>query len=115
MHVCSRNCVVVLHVYCSIYRKMIAAAWVWAANTKNLRRNAIHGEEEAKLVLNEKFEAADITAQEIQMRGEIDVEDPIAPNVHACVCVYICMLYTIYIYLSLSLCICTCDNIQGHR
>ena len=82
---------------------MIAAAWVWAANTKNLRRNAIHGEEEAKLVLNEKFEAADITAQEIQMRGEIDVEDPIAPNVHACVCVYICMLYTIYIYISLSL------------
>ena len=103
MHVCSRNCVVVLHVYCSIYRKMIAAAWVWAANTKNLRRNAIHGE--AKLVLNEKFEAADITAQEIQMRGEIDVEDPIAPNVHACVCVCLHMhvIYNIYIYIYLSL------------
>ena len=83
---------------------MIAAAWVSAANTKNLRRNAIHGEEEAKLVLNEKFEAADITAQEIQMRGEIDVEDPIAPNVHACVCVCLHMhvIYNIYISLSLS-------------
>ena len=81
---------------------MIAAAWVSAANTKNLRRNAIHGEEEAKLVLNEKFEAADITAQEIQMRGEIDVEDPIAPNVHACVCVFTYACYIQYIYLSLS-------------
>ena len=81
---------------------MIAAAWVWAANTKNLRRNAIHGEEEAKLVLNEKFEAADITAQEIQMRGEIDVEDPIAPNVHACVCVFTYACYIQYIYISLS-------------
>ncbi|CAE7414165.1 Khdc3, partial [Symbiodinium microadriaticum] len=55
--------------------KMISAAWTWAANTKNLRRNPIHGEEEAKLVLDDKFEAADITAQEMQMRGEIDVED----------------------------------------
>ena len=81
---------------------MIAAAWVSAANTKNLRRNAIHGEEEAKLVLNEKFEAADITAQEIQMRGEIDVEDPIAPNVHACVCVFTYACYIQYIYISLS-------------
>ena len=67
---------------------MISAAWTWAANTKNLRRNPIHGEEEAKLVLDDKFEAADITAQEMQMRGEIDVEDP-SPK-----CVCMCVVQT---------------------
>ncbi|CAE7782453.1 unnamed protein product [Symbiodinium sp. CCMP2456] len=55
-------------------QKMISAAWAWAANTKNLRRNGIHGEEEARLVLDDKFEAADMTAQELEMRGKFRTE-----------------------------------------
>ncbi|CAE6969678.1 unnamed protein product [Symbiodinium natans] len=54
---------------------MIAAAWTWAANTKNLRRNPVHGEEEAKLVLSDQFEALDKTTHETGMEGDIDIED----------------------------------------
>ncbi|CAE7223132.1 unnamed protein product, partial [Symbiodinium sp. CCMP2456] len=56
-------------------KKMISAAWQWAARTKNLRKNAVHGEEEARLVLTDKFEAQDLTSQETDLRGRIDVED----------------------------------------
>ncbi|CAE7668886.1 unnamed protein product [Symbiodinium necroappetens] len=54
---------------------MVQAAWQWAARTKNLRKSLIHGEEEARLVLTDKFEAQDVTTNEISMSGSIDIED----------------------------------------
>eukprot|EP00439_Symbiodinium_sp_Y106_P049523 s2682_g6.t1 len=54
---------------------MISAAWVWAANTNNLRRSPVHGEEEAKLVLSDSFEAQDLTSHETSMTGAMDVEE----------------------------------------
>ena len=63
---------------CNIYvqpRKMIAAGWQWATATKNIRRNKVHGEEEAKLVLDDAFEAMDKTTNETSMQGEMDVQD----------------------------------------
>ena len=59
-------------------RKMIAAAWSWAAKTGNLRKNPVHGEEEARLVLADKFEAQDNTSQEIELSGQMDAEDMIS-------------------------------------
>ncbi|CAE7555991.1 unnamed protein product [Symbiodinium necroappetens] len=54
---------------------MIAAGWQWATATKNIRRNKVHGEEEAKLVLDDAFEAMDKTTNETSMQGEMDVQD----------------------------------------
>ncbi|CAE7476395.1 unnamed protein product [Symbiodinium microadriaticum] len=54
---------------------MVTAAWAWAGKTKNLRRNPVHGEEEARLVLTDKFEAQDTTTQETEMAGTIELED----------------------------------------
>ena len=55
---------------------MVTAAWAWAGKTKNLRRNPVHGEEEARLVLTDKFEAQDTTTQETEMAGTIELEEP---------------------------------------
>ncbi|CAE7224955.1 unnamed protein product [Symbiodinium microadriaticum] len=54
---------------------MITAAWLWAANTNNLRKSCIHGEEEAKLILTDSFEAADVTSHETSQTGAMDIED----------------------------------------
>ncbi|CAE7217263.1 unnamed protein product [Symbiodinium sp. CCMP2456] len=54
---------------------MITAAWQWATSTKNIRRNKIHGEEEAKIVLDDAFEAMDKTTNETSMQGGMDVQD----------------------------------------
>ena len=56
-------------------RKMITAAWLWAANTNNLRKSCIHGEEEAKLILTDSFEAADVTSHETSQTGAMDIEE----------------------------------------
>ena len=53
----------------------MAAAWQWAAKTKNLRKNPVHGEEEARLVLTDRFEAEDVTSTETALRGTVDVEE----------------------------------------
>ncbi|CAE7733398.1 unnamed protein product [Symbiodinium sp. CCMP2592] len=54
---------------------MISSAWTWATNTKNIRRNSIHGEEEANLILDEAFEANDQTTNETTMQGGTDVQE----------------------------------------
>ena len=63
---------------------MIQEAWKWAAGSKNLRRSSIHGEEEARIVLRDKFEAGDMTKHQIDMTGNVQVEDsclnPIIPS-----------------------------------
>ena len=57
-----------------LLRKMIQEAWKWAATSKNLRKSPIHGEEEARLILNDKFEAGENTTHETQMAGNLEVE-----------------------------------------
>ena len=55
---------------------MISAAWAWAAGNNLLRKNGVHLEEEARLVLNEKFECADLTQHQTELEGTIEVQDP---------------------------------------
>ena len=62
-----------------ILRKMIASGWAWASKTNNLRKSPVHGEEEAKLVLNDKFECADVTEQHMELQGSFELEDCMAP------------------------------------
>ena len=53
---------------------MITAAWTWASANGRLRRNPIHQEEEALLVLSESFQLLDETGSEINMSGTMEVE-----------------------------------------
>ncbi|CAE7762277.1 unnamed protein product [Symbiodinium pilosum] len=54
---------------------MIACAWQWAQKTNNLRKNEIHQEEEARLLLTDNFELIDEEGQEVTMSGTIEMED----------------------------------------
>lgn len=56
-------------------RSMIEAAWKWAAKTNNLRKNEIHGEEEARLLLSDTFCLLDEEGQEISIEGSFEVDD----------------------------------------
>lgn len=56
---------------------MVQAAWTWAANTQNIRRSCVHGEEEARLVLTDSFEANDVTSHETSMQGAIEMQETI--------------------------------------
>lgn len=51
-------------------------AWVWAHEHKVLRKNEVHGEEEAKLILTEDFDLLDEEGQEISMSGTVEMEVP---------------------------------------
>ena len=53
---------------------MIACAWQWAHKTNNLRKNEIHQEEEARLLLTDNFELIDEEGQEVTMSGTIEME-----------------------------------------
>lgn len=53
---------------------MIEKAWAWAHQHKCLRKNEIHGEEEAKLILSEEYDLLDEEGQEIGMSGSIEME-----------------------------------------
>ena len=55
---------------------MIDNAFKWAASTNNLRRNVIHGEEEANLLLSETFELLDSEGHEIEISGSMEVFAP---------------------------------------
>ena len=59
-----------------IVRPMVEKAWVWTHEHKVLRKNEIHGEEEAKLVLSEDFELLDEEGQEVSMTGTVEMEVP---------------------------------------
>eukprot|EP00439_Symbiodinium_sp_Y106_P053480 s50_g7.t1 len=59
---------------CHWSRPMIEKAWAWAHQHKCLRKNEIHGEEEAKLILSEEYDLLDEEGQEIGMSGSIEME-----------------------------------------
>ena len=54
---------------------MISAAWEWAKARNLVRINAIHKEEEAKLVLTENFEVNQEIGSETSMNGSLEVQD----------------------------------------
>ena len=58
-----------------LLRQMINAAWEWARERNLLRTNAIHKEEEAKLILTEDFHLNSETGAETSMSGTIEAED----------------------------------------
>ena len=61
---------------CLIYlRAMVAAAWEYARARNLLRLNPIHQEEEAKLVIQDTFEASSETGAETSMAGTVEMED----------------------------------------
>ena len=49
-------------------------AWKWSAKTNNLRKNEIHGEEEARILLSESFTLLDEEGHEISMSGSMEVD-----------------------------------------
>ena len=54
---------------------MVDTAFKWAASHSLIRTNPVHGEEEAKLVLNETFQLCDETGQTVEFNGTMEVED----------------------------------------
>ena len=73
---------------------MSEAAWKWAAKTSNLRKNEIHGEEEARLCLSDEFQLLDEEGQEICMQGALELDDARMQQ-------YMCM-YT-HMYMSIAI------------
>jgi hypothetical protein len=59
-----------------LIRKMTDTAWAWAAKHNQLRTNPIHGEEEAKLVLEDGFSYDEVEGERTEQRVTMDVEDP---------------------------------------
>ena len=55
---------------------MINAGFAWATANGLVRKNPVHQEEEAKLVISETFELQDQTGTEISLSGNFEVEDP---------------------------------------
>ena len=79
-------------------RAIVEAAWKWAAKTGNLRKNEIHGEEEARLLLSDTFTLLDEEGQEINMSGNFEVDascqHPNKEGSPACLCTSIIYIYT---------------------
>ncbi|CAE7455056.1 unnamed protein product, partial [Symbiodinium necroappetens] len=56
-------------------KKMIDTAFKWASTHGLNRVNPVHGEEEARLVLNDTFQLCDETGQAMEFTGNMEVED----------------------------------------
>lgn len=54
---------------------MIEASWKWAASRNLLRKNPVHGEEEAKLVLAETFANEKENGEMMEWEGQAECED----------------------------------------
>ena len=54
---------------------MIDNSWTWAAANNLLRVNPVHGEEEAKLVLEDWFESNHETGSSRYMEARGEIED----------------------------------------
>lgn len=56
-------------------RKMVEKAFSWADTHKKTRVNAVHGEPEAFLLLNDEFEITVMDVEENEHAGTIEVEE----------------------------------------
>ena len=54
---------------------MIDKTFDWARKNGRLRENAVHGDEEVRIVLNETFELEDIKKEEWEQTGTLEVEE----------------------------------------
>lgn len=54
---------------------MVDSSWRWAAARNLVRKNMVHGEEEAKLVLEESFDARNESGEMMNMTGSAECED----------------------------------------
>ena len=50
-------------------------AFIWASNNKLTRKNEVHGEEEARLVLKDSFSWSKTEGERNEERTSIEVED----------------------------------------
>lgn len=53
---------------------MIDKTVLWAQKTGNIRTNEVHGEEEMRLILNETFLHKEVSQEETNREGSIEVE-----------------------------------------
>lgn len=60
-----------------ILREMVNNAFQWAFAHGKTRRNAVHGQEEARLVLDDWFEAKNEHGQDSSMTATAEIEDTI--------------------------------------
>ena len=67
-----------------ILRPMIEKSWQWAKSRSLVRSNAVHGEEEAKLILEDYFHNSNERGELQQVQGQAEVEDPIASSIALC-------------------------------
>ena len=67
---------------------MIERSWRWAKSRSLVRTNAVHGEEEAKLILEDFFENSNENGELQQVKGQAKVEDPIASSIALCLSHY---------------------------
>ena len=54
---------------------MIENSWKWAASRNLLRKNGVHGEEEAKLIISETFDSRNENGELMEWSGEAECED----------------------------------------
>ena len=54
---------------------MVGNAFTWAKSKGLLRVNPVHGEEEARLVLNESFEIVDEVGTTTELSGSFEAEE----------------------------------------
>lgn len=59
---------------------MVDSAWRWATANKKIRRNVVHGKEEARLVLDDWFDNKKETGQNTTMTGTGELEDMAIPK-----------------------------------
>ena len=76
---------------------MIDKSFAWAAARGKTRRNSVHGEEEAKLVLEDWFDSKDQHGQRTAATGRAEVED-----MWSCVCEFFTTSYAYLLGLGLS-------------
>lgn len=55
---------------------MIDNSWAWATARGLVRKNAVHGEEEARLVLEDWFDGRNERGTEQRGEASVQVEDP---------------------------------------
>ena len=68
-------CLIYVYIFVCKPRKMLDRAWEWAKTNKKWRTNAVHGEEEIRIVLSDSFELENVEIEETTRTGSFEVEE----------------------------------------